>query len=722
MYSSDSAIKTKEQDLLGRAEFAAELANAILRNTGNESIVVGLYGSWGCGKTSLVNLVIEEIENITKDSSDKPLIIHFDPWYFSSEDNLVSAYFKTLRLSLNIEKNNAWKPLIGEALDEFADAWDVLNFVPGAGPMLAPALKVVTKAGGKRLSKVQPIDRAKKSIEKVMLDHNKKLIVVIDDIDRLDNTQIRAVFQLVKQIASFPNTTYILPMAREVVTRALKDVQGTDGNSYLEKIVQIPFVIPELSNTKLQTVFFNKLYSVLRLYNITIDEKYWSSIFSGSVWPYIKNLRDVNRIVNTLEFKAGVLRGELCVEDLIAMTTIDVIDPSLYSWIGENRELLCSDSVSFSPKNREKNPNKLRENYIRSMQEAGVSNVDRAIVAVASLFPRFASEIEQHLSHNATNNLIKEMRVAESKRATLLFDMDKDNIEIPRNTILDTLKNYSPEDFGDFLDKTNDEGRIMFYLDEINALLDEIPDNRLTMIIRELWKRSKAFKGTKSASFFVISATWKSEFIVGVLIEKLPSNQDRYELFADILKQADINEMESIGEKINAIELSYGRLAGDGHENKQEHALDINQLEDLELRYAKRAKEISDSGALFNGHKLVLFPYLWESFDKEAFSDFLKVHFADNKFMLRFICRYAGKWSGTAGEGWTFNSSNYSSFISDEDIYRRISEYDRKQMKLDFDEEELIRIASFYLNYGKETIREHATISEARELIDSWIT
>ena len=45
MYNSDSAIKTKEQDLLGRAGFAAELANAILKNTGKESIVVGLYGS-----------------------------------------------------------------------------------------------------------------------------------------------------------------------------------------------------------------------------------------------------------------------------------------------------------------------------------------------------------------------------------------------------------------------------------------------------------------------------------------------------------------------------------------------------------------------------------------------------------------------------------------------------------------------------------------------------
>ena len=67
---------------------------------------------------------------------------------------MVSAYFKTLRLSLNIEKNNSWKVKIGEALDNYADAWDALNFIPGAGPILAPALKAVSKAGGKKLSKV----------------------------------------------------------------------------------------------------------------------------------------------------------------------------------------------------------------------------------------------------------------------------------------------------------------------------------------------------------------------------------------------------------------------------------------------------------------------------------------------------------------------------------------------------------------------------------------
>ena len=461
----------------------------------------------------------------------------------------------------------------------------------------------------------------------------------------------------------------------------------------------------------------------MRLNNITtIDKKYWSSIFSGCVWPYVNNLRDINRIINTLEFKIGFLRGELCIEDLIAMTTIDVLEPSLFTWIGENRELLCGSVSATFYSYREKNSNKVREAYIKSMHEAGIKHIDRAIIAVSTLFPHFANEIEQHFSYPTSDTVKNEMRVAELKRATLLFDMDKDNIEISRNIIMDSLKNYSQKDFGDFLDKTNKENRIMYYLDEINALLEEIPDDRLTMIIKELWRRSKLFEGSLTNSFVVISASWKTESVVNKLIEKIPTNHERYELFVEILKNADINEMETMGKRINTIELAYGRLAGKGQENKRNQLLDINDLENLEKEYAKRAKKIAGSETVFDGYNLMFFLYLWETFDKESFSKFIKKHYSDDRFMLRLICRLAGRWSGTEGEGWTFNNNNYSTYISDEDIYKRISDYDKKRMKKDFDDEELIRIASFYLNYGKNEILEHAAVGEAKGLINSWFS
>ena len=724
MYSSDSAIKTKNEDLLGRSSFASELANAILKNAGTESVVIGLYGPWGCGKTSLVNLVVEEIENLTNASKDKPLIVNFDPWYFSSEDNLVSAYFKTLRSSLNLEENSSWKKSIGEALDKYANAWDLLNLIPGAGPaivpFLTPTIKDISKVLGEELSKAEPIEKAKLSIEKAIIKRNQKIIVVIDDIDRLDNSQIRSIFQLVKQIVSFPNTTFILPMDRDVVVRALKDVQGDDGSAYLEKIVQIPFVIPEISNTKLQAIFLEKLTEVLKN-NIktVINNKYWNSVFYGCVWPFIKNLRDINRVINTIGFKINLLSDEICVEDIIAVTTIGVLEPRLYSWIGENRNSLCGKQ-EFYISNREGNSDKIIEKYKMSLQETGIKNVERAILAVATMFPHFANEINMRLPDQSTDNLKKEMRIAEIHRAVLIFDLDKDNIEIPRHVTIDSLTYYSRRDYWKLLKQVNNEGHILYYLDEVNALIDLIPYERLDLIIRALWANKREFKENEAGTVVMISAAWKADVLIDKLLGKFRTKEEVFEIFMDFTMCTTVDQLEEVGEKINKIELAYGRLAGDGKVQIQNQIIDLDQLKKLERQFAKKALDFAERGLIFDGNSLVFVSYLWEAFNKTTFSEYVSI-FRDNETLtLKFICRLAGQWTGTAGKGWLYNKKTYSKWIKDEVIYKRIEEYDKEAMKQDFNHEELVRIASFYLNYGKSDIFDHATLSEAEELLKEW--
>ncbi len=73
---------------------------------------------------------------------------------------------------------------------------------------------------------------------------NKKILIVIDDIDRLNNNEIQQIFQLVKMLGNFPNTIYLLSMDDTIVANSLKEVQKYDGYKYLEKIVQVPLRLP----------------------------------------------------------------------------------------------------------------------------------------------------------------------------------------------------------------------------------------------------------------------------------------------------------------------------------------------------------------------------------------------------------------------------------------------------------------------------------------------
>lgn len=192
------------------------------------------------------------------------------------------------------------------------------------------------------------LGKSRKTLEKELMKINRKIIVIIDDIDRLTNIQIRDIFQLVKQVTDFPNVIYILVMDRNVVQRVLTAVHEIDdGNEYLEKIIQILLGSSKLSKEKLNNIFLNQLETILKNTSIEvkIDNSYWNNIFTNCISPYINNLRDVNRILNTFQFKYEVLQQETSFDDMIVITTLEVMEPKLYKWIFINKDTVCGGGI-----------------------------------------------------------------------------------------------------------------------------------------------------------------------------------------------------------------------------------------------------------------------------------------------------------------------------------------------------------------------------------------
>jgi len=94
MLNLDSPIQKVEDDKLNRGRFTEELTQAILNNP---CFVFGLYGKWGSGKTSIINLAIEQIDKLNIEQ--RPIIMKFNPWLCADQNQLVSQFFKQLRRS-----------------------------------------------------------------------------------------------------------------------------------------------------------------------------------------------------------------------------------------------------------------------------------------------------------------------------------------------------------------------------------------------------------------------------------------------------------------------------------------------------------------------------------------------------------------------------------------------------------------------------------------------
>lgn len=711
-YSTDKPIDTCEQDLLGRASFSKQLGRAIYDYNGKDGLVIGLYGKWGSGKTSVINMAVNEMITLAEQENNMPLVMKFAPWNYSDKDNLISIFFQSLKNKIELQDNEKMKKQVGKALNDYAGAFDALSLIPIVGSGVAAILKSVAQAQGTNLMQSADLEKTKELLESALVEAKKKIVIIIDDIDRLTNSQIRDVFQLVKQVADFSNVIYILAMDRKVVRRALQEVHNIDGNEYLEKIIQVPFEIPELRKSKLNSIFFSKLDEVVKEISDKIEwnDDYWTDIFQNCIEPYMNTLRDV------FQFKYGAMYRETSFEDMLAITTIEVLEPELYRWIGNNKEAVCggfmhgflSDSV---------NKIDYRKKYSEEFSSLGI-NPDKAINCIAAMFPVFAKDVNKNaFAYYSYSDIRSKMRVAYEGRFELYFMYDLDDIKIPRNIINACIYKLDTESIRNHLDKINKQGNIIYFLDEVRSLINNIPYERLGLIASIFLEMQGNFHGQNSKSIFTISANDIAERCIDDMINRLKTEEERFKIIYTAVKNLNSLNLGTMARRINRIELAYGRLAGKS-EKEEGKIISLNHLREIEELYVSRIHDIVKKIPFVNikGFKFVF--YLWKSFEKEGAKNYINKMFEDDVNKIRFVCILADKWNGTNGCGWSFNPKTYSEYISDEEIFNLIQDYDKSMLQI-FSREEQIKMASFVLRYGKnEMFDVHE--QEAMKLIEEW--
>src|SRR5579864_7716301 len=99
MISPDAPIQNSSEDILGRTAFATALADAIVGVSGGDSFVIGIHGRWGSGKSSVLNLVVEQLKNLNADKvrESHTDIFRFNPWNFSDQSQLIFQFLKQFR-------------------------------------------------------------------------------------------------------------------------------------------------------------------------------------------------------------------------------------------------------------------------------------------------------------------------------------------------------------------------------------------------------------------------------------------------------------------------------------------------------------------------------------------------------------------------------------------------------------------------------------------------
>lgn len=328
----DNPIDSVRDDVLGRASIARRFAQNILSLNLVDGAVVAVLGPWGSGKTSFVNLVRTEIEE-----HGIPFL-EFNPWMFKGTRDLIDRFF--IDICQQIKKRGNLVNL-GRELEQY------MKTFPG---LIGGTSRIISKL-------LQGRD-LRSTVERTLKNLDTPLVVFIDDIDRLSTEEIRQVFQLVRLTGKFPNILYLLAFDRSRVECALAEV-GISGRDYLEKIVQWPFDLPQISRVLLQkhtlTTIDATLAGIDRLGDLEQDD--WVATFRDVIYPLIRNVRDVRRYAVAIKTTCTNVGGIVQLADILGLEAIRVFLPSVFESFHNNvSSLTFNDDIIIDDRlHREEN-------------------------------------------------------------------------------------------------------------------------------------------------------------------------------------------------------------------------------------------------------------------------------------------------------------------------------------------------------------------------------
>ena len=487
MYSADKPIISKSEDLLGRDTFAYRLAEAIIKLSTTNTFVVGLYGEWGSGKTSLLNLTEEHINDMTT-QSDTPQVtlIRFNPWGCTAGSQLLEQFFNLLSNEIQSDSSDDKRKIVGEALEKYSFVLNYLQYIPVVGPFLSGVPELAQKIGSHlkddALSNENNIQYQKEAVKEALASLERKIVILIDDIDRLPNDQIRMIFQLVTSVADFPNLIYVLSFDYDIVCRALAEEQNCNGNEYLEKIIQIPFVLPDIPPAKIENVLLTKLNDLLvGTLDDLFNKDHWQRVYKYCVKPFISSMRDVLRLLNTLEFKFPPVKNLLNSVDVIGITTLEMFAPLLLTWIKDNKYILTYSSSYYSGHTG----TEINQNYTKWVEEFSKlfdSKATLYLEATSSLFPMLSNKIS-FVATLSPKELRSKLHIGHLDRFDAYFTLSVENNIVSFPNMYASLHLLNEESNLKYLDSVIESGVIREYIANLRDQISEIPDNRINILI-----------------------------------------------------------------------------------------------------------------------------------------------------------------------------------------------------------------------------------------------
>ncbi|HHQ0205155.1 TPA: KAP family P-loop NTPase fold protein, partial [Listeria innocua] len=316
-------------DLLNRDIFTNQLYEIVSNLNSQNRFVISLEGAWGSGKTTILNNLSKKLEG----RKDLIILDEFEPWLFTNQEMLLKNMLEEL-----LENSGLGYSSI--KIDKFIQQVSNATLTSSKYKFLNVLFSNNDSMG---------IKNVKNDIEELLSSTGKRVVYIIDNLDRIESENVLLIFNLIMNVLDIKNIIFILSFDRNQITSIMNENGIT--NEYLKKIIQMNVSVP----------MFDKevIADILHVSTKNIIEKFEAENLLLNNWEDsllviakdVKDLRDLKIFLNSVFMPSLKKSDSLSFKDMLILEYIRITNIALYGIINKQKEYFISQDYPFHMQN-----------------------------------------------------------------------------------------------------------------------------------------------------------------------------------------------------------------------------------------------------------------------------------------------------------------------------------------------------------------------------------
>lgn len=654
-------------DLLQRDKIINQMTSTIANCNTDSKFVISLKGNWGSGKTTILNNVKNKLKE-----ANLIFIDDFEPWVYGDTKSLLVAFFDKIMNNINC----------GFRIN------DINIFTK---TYLKTISTNIGYSVGELLEKDINIDRIKKIINNYLESNDKRIVLVLDNLERCSSENILFILRTIHNLFDFNRIIYVLSYDETAMKKHFENNLDIDY-SYLEKMIQLEFSIPTLDKSILLDVINKCVFNYLKRSKYQVDDKFINEI-TKIIIENVKDLRDFKRIINSTFYASFNNAKYLNSIDMLLIEIISLKNPKLWYEINKNEAYYISEDRYVYDNEYIYNTERYNQDATKYFDDLFINNkydVNKYKDILCYLFPnvkkyfeenkytkkekiQFIPEHQYYVNKNEYHSSVIDKRIYNGKFFKLYFNKGENEfirIDEKINEFISYVNNgkYIPKDL---FEKYFEMERIYpgwvekYTLETFQMYLDRIKKENLLPLLHIIY--SSYYLVDDSPLFFQLNAKSRTQVIISDILLMLP-NED-FNKFTSEIKH-DYKNLYFIRK------IAYWLKP----ENRHDELISQERFEAINTIYENMVMEIKENKINmylpenYNRFNAILL------FEDEEYMEFLKKKIKKESLML-FILDCISISTGSYGIGYNFNVDNIDKFYGWEKIKKDIKKCPDSELK-----------------------------------------